>query len=184
MKLGDASEVLLRSGISAKVMAGWIGAGALSARALVCTIDGKPSADRALPPSAWDGAIVSWRAGSMRAFTRPGGVWLEAHGIEVNRAQFELLTPTPMQEPDAPLNVASTKGPEHPNWKAEAWDGLVLALLAIALDGRLNRSSFRSQRELRQELLAEIKDGLSESSIKPLVSQVWRRFVEVPDKGA
>jgi hypothetical protein len=51
-----------------------------------------------------------------------------------------------------------------------------MALVELALDGRLK--GFKSQVELRAELLHLINLGLSEDAIKPLVSQIWNKFVE------
>jgi hypothetical protein len=74
------------------------------------------------------------------------------------------------------VSHSSRKGIGGAKRKAEGWDALTMALVELALDGRLK--GFKSQVELRAELLHLINLGLSEDAIKPLVSQIWNKFVE------
>jgi hypothetical protein len=62
--------------------------------------------------------------------------------------------------------------------KIDDWTALWLALVEIAHEGRLNTTSFQNQAALRAELLLMVGDGLSDRTIKPVISQVWRRLVE------
>lgn len=59
----------------------------------------------------------------------------------------------------------------------EDWTRFWHAVVEIAKAGRLTKSSFQSQAELRREILGMIEDVLSEPSIKPYVSQIWNKFV-------
>jgi hypothetical protein len=59
----------------------------------------------------------------------------------------------------------------------EDWTRFWHAVIQIAKAGRLTKSSFQSQTELRGEILFEIEDVLKEPSIKPYVSQIWKKFM-------
>jgi hypothetical protein len=76
------------------------------------------------------------------------------------------------------LSAPTVRGAGGAPKKTDDWTALWLALVEIAHEGRLNTTSFQNQAALRAELLLMVGDGLSERTIKPVISQVWRRLVE------
>ena len=75
------------------------------------------------------------------------------------------------------------KGPGGAPKRRDAWDLMWMELVGIARAGRLTKSQLRTQKELREELLpfVDIGDGgLGDEAIKPVIRQVWHRFIEKP----
>lgn len=96
-------------------------------------------------------------------------------GLHFDADQIDQLAP-----PGASVQAVQSdrKGVGGAPKKTEAWDAFWFAVVAIARDQRLTTSQFRSQVELREELLLSINNTLSDDSIKPVVSQIWRKFVD------
>jgi hypothetical protein len=62
--------------------------------------------------------------------------------------------------------------------KPEQWTAFWFALIELEREGLLNAASYPSRAELRREVLSRINEGLSDKTIKPVISQVWTKFVE------
>ena len=62
--------------------------------------------------------------------------------------------------------------------KDQDWAAFWYAVVGIAQVGRLTKANFPTIEELKAEILGEINESLSDGSIKPYVSQIWRKFVD------
>lgn len=106
-----------------------------------------------------------------------------AAGVRFDRKDIEKIG-YPESRLDAPTEIQSEtsqpnrKGVGGAPPKVEHWTAFWQAIIQISQDGRLNKSSFQSRTELRQEILEMINHGLSDTSIKPHVRQIWKRFIE------
>lgn len=58
------------------------------------------------------------------------------------------------------------------------WTAFWHALIDIAQQGRLSAETFSTAKKLREEVLFEINNGLGDSTVKPHVAAVWKKFVE------
>ena len=62
--------------------------------------------------------------------------------------------------------------------KPEQWVALWFALIEIERKGLLNQTVFPTIASLTEAVLEDINEGLSPKSIKPTISQVWKKFVQ------
>ena len=58
------------------------------------------------------------------------------------------------------------------------WTSFWHEVIALSQSQRLNESQFPTQASLRKELLEQINEGLSEKTIKPIVRQIYEKFVK------
>lgn len=59
-----------------------------------------------------------------------------------------------------------------------AWDAFWMAVVDLAAQERLSRAHFQDQTELRAEILEAIGEALADRTIKPVVSQIWNKWIE------
>ena len=62
--------------------------------------------------------------------------------------------------------------------KKDEWESFWFAVIELAHEGRLTEDHFRTQKELREEILLKIGDALSDRHIKVPVQSIWKRFVQ------
>lgn len=62
--------------------------------------------------------------------------------------------------------------------KSEQWTALCCVLLKLERAGDLHEVRFPTMTSLREEVLAGINEGLSDKTIKPAISQIWKLFVK------
>jgi hypothetical protein len=105
-----------------------------------------------------------------------------AYGLEFHLNEIGALIPLP-----ASSKSSSTVQGENQIQTAEPLKGgrpteeykrtsMWLTLLEIALDNRLNKESFSSQEELRNEVSELTKEVIGHTLMKPYVAQVWKKF--------
>ncbi|WP_423141092.1 hypothetical protein ACOYW6_09550 [Parablastomonas sp. CN1-191] len=62
--------------------------------------------------------------------------------------------------------------------RTEAWTLVWHTLIELARSDRLNKDSFATQKDLRNEILEEIGDSLTDETLRKPISQVWNKFVK------
>jgi len=100
---------------------------------------------------------------------------VEFVGLEFREDQIAQMLPANVAAPTAsPASKGGNRGGAPRN--EAGWDRFWMALLELCHEGRLTAAHFTSQADLRRELLVMTNDALSEASIKPKVSQVWKKL--------
>lgn len=109
----------------------------------------------------------------------------ELQGVRFRRdqleAEFDLATAAPPAPPAAAPAPPAADKPRHPGGRPpkEEWSFFWYAVLRLSQEGRLNKGAFTTQDKLREELIEMMPAGaLAESTIEPVVSQIWRLFVD------
>lgn len=101
------------------------------------------------------------------------------YGVRFDGEQVDKLAP-PLAPEVEPASAAPMprKGVGGAPKKIDEWNAFWLAVVEIAASGRLTKTSFQTQAALREEVLLMIDNALSDKSIEPIVSQIWRRVID------
>lgn len=184
---------------SGKVSTQWV-----TARSLIVAMGGNPKLQHA-PITRAVYALAS--AGTLRAIASryndgsgaskdselPSHFWDHISAEDWNFGNFTSLR---SGQPEVALGVRFAKedvdeiaAPAEPSSKRRkgiggakpnvvGWTAFSQAIVKISQEGRLNSDCFPSQRELRDEVLLEISDHLSASTIKSAVASIWNKWCQ------
>lgn len=154
------------------------------ARAKAFCEGGSSTLNAIIPMEFWRNTAPSifsqdWERGDF-ILTPQGGPRVSALGVRFSKDDLELMGLDPSIKPPNKDKGASGRGRGGAPRNEAAWDRFWMALLELSHEERLTRASFNSQADLRKELCLMMGDALEDRTIKPKVSQVWKRFI---DKG-
>ena len=140
-------------------------------------------------PPAVKGASANELAPRLRISTR-----MVVYGVEFDRAAVEKIAQSfggkvhqPEEPEDLPLlyellPTGRSKGGMHRD--APRWKNFWTEAAKIMAEGRLNKSGFNSQAELREELIGNMgPHPFSEDAIKKAVRKIWHVYVEPTRRG-
>ena len=126
-----------------------------------------------------------WRVGD---FSAPVG-WgclLLATGVTFERAEVEALPKLPTASSATP--APASQRTEHTGDqmgrsggappKVDQWHAIYMEILRLLDDGELNKQKFPSQKRLREHLLIQLQDSLSDDALRAPIRHVYYRFID------